>query len=105
MFLAEGASESPSRSGLADRLEDRGGQRVGGGLAGPHDVLKGGIKALAFADRDFDQVVELLGLEAFGAPQRDGVPEHWQALLAPEIEVAEPQLLVDQGQQPVDVGM
>src|SRR6187551_3543753 len=69
-FLAEGASESPSRSGLADRLEDRGGQRVGGGLAGPHDVLKSGIEALALVDRDFDQVVELLGLEAVRAPQR-----------------------------------
>src|SRR4051794_3486175 len=71
MFLGEGASESPSRSGFADRLEDRGGQRVGGRLAGPYDVLKGRVEALAFADRHFDQVVELLGLEAFGAPKRD----------------------------------
>src|SRR5580698_5934347 len=105
VLFGEGASDHPSRSGFADRLEDRGGQRVGGRLAGPHDVLKGRIEAFAFADRDLDQVVQLLGLEAFGAAQRDGVPEHRQAFLGPEVEVAEPHLLVDQSQQAVNVGM
>src|SRR5205807_10116200 len=93
MFLGEGTSESPVRSGFADRLEDRGGQRVGGRLAGPHDVLKGGIKTFAFGDRNFNEIIELLGAQAFGATQRDGVAKHRQAFLGPEVEMAEPHLL------------
>src|SRR5471030_1036055 len=104
-FFGEGASEVLCRSGFADRLEDRGGQRVGGGLAGPHDVLKVWVEALAFADRHFHEVVELLGLESLGAAQRDGVAEHWQAFLGPDVEMAEPHFFVDQGQQPVDLAV
>src|SRR6266851_7792051 len=80
VFLGEGASDVllgqwPGRSGFADRLEDRGGQRVGGALASPHDILKGGVEALAFGDRDLDQVIQLLGAQALGAPERDGEEE------------------------------
>src|SRR5882757_10280569 len=78
-FYERGRRTVLFRSGFADRLENRGGERVGGRLAGPHDVLKGGVEAFAFADRDLDQVVQLLGHEARGAAQWDSVAEHRQA--------------------------
>src|SRR5215468_1100502 len=98
-----GVGRSFLKSGLADRLENGGGQRLGRALAGPHHVLEGGIEALAFADRHLDEVIELLGREPRRAAQGDGMAEHRQAFLGPQIEVPQPHLLVDQGQQDVNV--
>jgi len=64
------------------------------------NILKGGIEALAFGDRHLDEVVELLGAEALGAAQRDGVAKHRQPFLGPQIEVAEPHLLVISASRP-----
>src|SRR5580692_7758294 len=78
----EGASEvlcRSRRSGFADGLEDGGGHGVGRRLAGPHDILEGGVEALALGDGHLDEIVQLLGPQAFGAPEGNGVPEHWQA--------------------------
>src|SRR6266851_8842335 len=47
-------------SGLADRLDHRGGHRLLGRLAAPDDQLERRVEALAFREGDIDEVLDLL---------------------------------------------
>src|SRR5262249_57415320 len=61
------------RSCLADGFEQRGGDRLFGGLTAPGHELEGGVEALAFGERDVDHVFELLDAGALRAAQQHGV--------------------------------
>ena len=76
-----------------------------GRLAGPDDELKGLIIALAGFDRRGEHRFELrgAGLDPFG--QKQGVPIHDDALGLPEVEVADPELLVDERQELHHLGL
>ena len=85
-------------SGLALGLDQGGGDRFLGGLVGPEDELEDGVEALAFLDRGLDQGLRLLQAQgrSLVALEQSGVTEQDQARGRPELEMAEPELLVDQ---------
>src|SRR5512134_2728415 len=60
---------------LADGFQQRGGDRLFGGLTAPGDELEGGVEAFAFGERDIDHVLELLDAGALCAAQEHGVAE------------------------------
>ncbi len=76
------------RSGLALGLDERGGDRFLGGLAGPEDELEDRVEALAFLDRRLDQGLGMLEGEdsAFLALEQGGVAEEDQAGRGPELK-------------------
>ena len=75
-----------------------------GGLAGPDHELEGREIALAGIERGDEQRLALPagGLDAAGQHQR--VAEHHHAFLGPQVEMADPQLLVDQRDQLLHFG-
>src|SRR6266851_4385328 len=77
------------------RLEHRGVERLARGLAGPDHELEGREVALAGVERGSEQRLALpaRGFDAAGQHQRVAV--HDQAVLDPEIEMPDPQLLID----------
>src|SRR5579885_766628 len=90
------------RSRFADRIDHRGGHRLLGVLAAPEDELKGGVEALALIEGDVDQILDLLDAGAKRAAQQHGVAKGRGVVVGGEIEMAEPELLVDEGEQLVD---
>src|SRR5271163_2117577 len=84
---------NPSR--VAVGLEHREIERFLGAAAGPEDELERLIMFLARRERRVDDraALQIAGLRA--ASEAMGVAEHDDVLLAPEIEMAQPQLLVD----------
>src|SRR5436190_14039330 len=64
-----------SWSGLADRLDHRGGHRLLGRLAAPDHQLEGRIEALAFGEGDIDKLLDLLGARSGETAQQDRIAE------------------------------
>src|SRR5687767_10699839 len=96
------AKGAVATSGLALGLEHRRGERLAAFPAGPDYKLEGLIVALARLERGAQQRFTLCG-RGNGAIQHEALAEHDEALLRPQIEVPEPELLVDLGNQPVDL--
>src|SRR3546814_18311554 len=72
--------------------------RLGWRLAAPQHKLEDGIEALAFVDRAFDQRFGELERQRGVAADQHAVAEQYGAAVRPELEMAEPELLVDQSQ-------
>src|SRR5277367_335104 len=100
----EGAIPWATPSRVAVGLEHRELERFLGAAAGPEDELESLIMFLARRERRVDDraALQIAGLRAAGKAM--GVAEHDDVLLAPEIEMAEPQLLVDHLNQCADLG-
>ena len=90
---------SPRRSGFARGLEHRRVERLARAFPRPDHKLEGGEMPLAGVERGAEQRLALLagGLDA--ARQYQRVAEHDDAFLHPQIEMADPHLLVDQRDQ------
>ncbi|CAH1663875.1 hypothetical protein CHELA40_15479 [Chelatococcus asaccharovorans] len=86
----------PGGSGLAFRLEQDVVEGLPGALARPHDELERLIIAFARLGRRAQQHLALavVGLRATGEQQR--MAEHDHVLARPEIEMPDPELLVDE---------
>src|SRR6185437_6026207 len=91
-------NERADRSRLADRLDHRRGDRLLGRLAAPDDELERRIEALAFGERDINQILDLLDASAVAAAQQHALAERG-TLIVSEIEMADPQPLVHHRQQ------
>src|SRR4051812_10713495 len=92
-----------SLSSLALRLEQHGVERLAGGFAGPEDELERLVVAFAGVGGGFEQHLALAVRRLRAAGQEQGVAEHDDVLALPEIEVADPKLLVDEGDQLQDL--
>src|SRR3984957_7513423 len=89
-----GRAEPDSR--LSRRLEHDGIERPAGALARPHHELEGLVVAFAGIERDAEHRLALrVGCGDAGG-EHDGVAEHDDAVFEPGIEMADPELLVDQ---------
>jgi hypothetical protein len=86
------------------RIENGGGHGFVGGLAAPDHQLKGRIEALAFDQRQLDQIFDLLGADAGHAAQQQGMAEHDRLFFGGDVEMPDPQPLVDAGEKIVDHG-
>src|SRR5437879_6535098 len=82
-------------SRLPDRIDHRRGDRLVRRLAAPHDQLERRVEALALAERDVDEILDLLDAGAERSAQQHGMAESRRIVVRGEIEMAEPQLLVD----------
>src|SRR5436190_14351502 len=80
-----------SWSGLADRLDHRGGHRLLGRLAAPDHQLEGRVEALALGERDIDQLLDLLEACRGDPAQQDRVAKRRRGVARGEIEMPEPQ--------------
>src|SRR6185437_6913519 len=89
-------------SRLADRIDHRGSDRFLGALAGPDHELEGGEEALALADRDVDQILDLLDAGAEQAAQQHALAKGGRIIAIGQIEMPEPQPLIHRGQQLID---
>src|SRR5437868_3065482 len=92
---------SARRSCLAVGVDERRGNRFPRRLAAPQDKLEHGVEALAFLDRRLGQGFGLLEAQplAFARIEDRGMAEHDQPRPRPHLEMADPQLLVDQAQR------
>src|SRR3546814_1356957 len=99
MCISDWSSDVCSSDILADRTNH--GRRNGflWLFAAPDDELERRVEPLAFAERDVHHILDLFGRRTLGTPQQHGMTEDRQAVFRPEVEVAEPHLLVDHGQQ------
>jgi hypothetical protein len=93
-----GSSGAVNGSSLALRLDQSRGDRLLRGLVGPEHELEYGVEALAFLDRGFDQSLSLLERQnaAFLTLQQRRVAEEDEAGGGPKLEMAEPELLIDE---------
>src|SRR5260370_4404321 len=91
-----------SWSGLADRLDHRGGHRLLGGLAAPDDQLERRVEALAFRQRDIDELLDLLEARRRDPAQQDRIAERRRGVARGEIAIAGPQPLIGERQKLVD---
>src|SRR5262249_9521467 len=73
-----------------------------GALAAPDHELEGGKEALAFADRDINQVLNLLDAGAEHAAKQHALAERRGLIAISQIEMPEPQALIHRGEQLVD---
>src|SRR5712691_5750165 len=87
-------AERPGQSGLADRLDHRRRHRLLGGLAAPDHQLERRVEALAFGQRDIDQILDLLGAGGADPAQQYRVAERRRGVARREIEMPEPQPFV-----------
>src|SRR3954463_669554 len=92
--------------GFALGLDQSRGDRLLRSLARPQHELEDRVEALAFLDRRLDQGLGMAEGEgaAIVAFQEGGVAEEDEAAVRPELEMAEPELLVDQPDRFVDRG-
>src|SRR3954469_23155780 len=99
-------SERVSASGLALSLDQGRRDRLLRSLAGPEDELEDRVEALAFLDRRLDQGLGVAEGEgaALVAFEQGRVAEEDEAAVRPQLEMAEPELLVDQPDRLVDRG-
>ena len=70
---------------------------------GPDDKLEGLEIALTCFDSGDQQALDLLDVGIGAAGQQQRLAKHDEAFVAPQIEMADPQLLVDRRQQPHDL--
>src|SRR5437899_1500678 len=77
------------------RIEQRRGDRVARRRAAPPGQLAGRVDARALAERDVDEILDLLDAGAERSAQQHGMAESRRIVVRGEIEMAEPQLLVD----------
>src|SRR4029079_11680116 len=84
---------------LARRLEHRRVERLAGGLAGPDHELERWEIALAAFERARQQRLALLARGLAPAGENQLMAEHHHAVLGPQVEMADPQLLVDERDQ------
>ncbi|GCC47900.1 hypothetical protein chiPu_0031990, partial [Chiloscyllium punctatum] len=89
---------------LALGIEHRRRHRLGGRLAGPHHELERRIVALAGVDRIDHHRLALRGGGGEAAGQHQRLAMHHHAGVGPQIEMADPQLFVDRGDQPLHLG-
>src|SRR5690606_23060669 len=89
-------------SGLAFGLEHRRDESLAAILAGPDDELEGLIVALAGLERGAQQRLALT-LGGDGAVEHEALAEHDQAFASPDVEMAEPALLVDLRDEAIDL--
>src|SRR5271165_3920314 len=89
-------------SGRAARLEGGEGDRLARGAIGPEHELERLIVRLAGGDRRFHHRRALGVARAGPAGEAQRMAEHHQVLLPPKVEMAEPELLVDQLDQLAD---
>ena len=79
-------------------------RRFGSRLTGPDHELEGRIVAVAGFERSVDQAFALLGRRADGAAQQQAVAVDHLAAVGLHLEMAEPELLVDDVDQRRDFG-
>src|ERR671919_521420 len=82
-------------------FEHSGGERILGRFARPQHELEGLIIALASLERSPKQRLALAGM-GVGAGEQEPVAIEQKPVLAPQIEMAKPELLVDQRHQLID---
>src|SRR5215469_1121759 len=63
------------RSGFADWIDHRRRHRLVGRLAAPHDELERRVEALAFGDRDVDDILDLLAAQRGEPAQQHRIAE------------------------------
>src|SRR3990170_6873369 len=97
------AGRRGSVSCLSLRLEHRGGERIFRRLARPQYELEGLIIALAGLKGSLKKRLALADM-GVGACEQKSVAVEQEAVFLPQVEMAEPELLVDQRHQPVDLG-
>src|SRR5262249_10081202 len=86
-------------SGLAGRLEHDGVDRLAGGLAGPQHELERLVVAFARLERGAERGLALRPRRPDAAGEQQGVAVHDQTVVEPQVEVADPELLVHAGDQ------
>src|SRR5439155_1084252 len=93
-------------SGLALGLDEGRRNSLLRGLAGPKDELEDGVEALAFLDGGLDQRLGMGQRQraALLRLEQSGVAEEDEAAIRPQLEMAEPELLVDEPDRLVDGG-
>src|SRR5258708_4329126 len=84
---------------LADGFEHRGVERLARALAGPDHELERLEIALRGVERGIQQRLALPARDLDAAGEQQRVTEHHDAVLGPHVEVADPELLVDQRDQ------
>src|SRR5262245_13621983 len=92
-------------SGFARGLEQGGVDRLAGAGARPYHELEGLVVAFAGVDGGIQQHLALPPRRLDATCQDERVAEHHHAVLAPPVEMAEPQLLVDVADQCQQLGM
>src|SRR5262245_52510183 len=90
------ASRNDETSRLARGLEHGGIERRAGLLARPDHELKCREIALAGLERRGQQRLALLTRRLESAGEHQRVTEHHHAIVGPEIEMTDPELLIDQ---------
>src|SRR5579862_6377062 len=85
----------PSR--LSRGLEHDRIERLAGFPAGPHHELEGLVVTFAGIERDAEDRLALGVGRGNAGGEHDGVAEHDDTVIQPRIEMADPELLVDQG--------
>src|ERR1700741_1844060 len=91
-------------SGFSGRIDQSRGDGLARRLAAPQHELEQGVEALAFLDRRLAARLGLLEAHRFALADQRGVAEHDQARSRPELEMAEPQLLVDEADPFINCG-
>src|SRR5438067_13662280 len=87
-----------SGSGLADRVDHRRRHRLLRRLAAPDHELEGRVEALAFGQRDINEVLDLLGAGGADAAQQHRVAKGRRGVAGGEVEMAEPHAFIGQRQ-------
>src|SRR5579885_1652749 len=96
----EEARRAPPQSGrsrLPQRIDHRRRDRLFGRLSAPDDKLERGIETLAFADRDIDEVLDLLDARAARAAQQGALAKGGGIIVGGEVETPKPEPLIDDG--------
>src|SRR6266436_861114 len=91
----EGTASSVRALGLSLGLEHGGIERLARRLTGPDYELKGGKITLAGVERSAEQALALATGGLHPAGEHEGVTVHDETVRKPEIEMADPQLLID----------
>src|SRR5262249_6086589 len=86
-----------NRSGLSGDFEHPRVERFTSGFSRPNDELEGRNVALTGAERVRQEGLALLAGNLNAASKNQSMPVHHQAILIPEVEMSDPQLLVDHG--------
>src|SRR5574337_1814687 len=94
--LAPAPARGENRSGRTLGLEGGEGDRLLRLAIGPHHELKRLVEGLAGGDRRSDHRAALRVARRRPASQTQRVAEHDEVLSAPQVEMADPQLLVDE---------
>ena len=92
LFRSPGASMSGPALGFKHDRADR----LGSGFAGKDDKLKSLVVAFACAHRAGENSLTLMAVQLGPAGEQNGMPEHDHSVARPNVEVPDPELLIDE---------